>query len=79
MAKMTKEAGRETGLFVTGQGFRHLFVKTLVNDPSVSQAESLVSARHRSVAAQLPYQDRDHVSEANKFRVLGLYPPIGFK
>ena len=51
---------------------RRLFITSMVNDPGVSAKESLVSARHTSVAAQLPYQHRDGVSEYNKFKALGL-------
>ena len=53
-------------------GFRRLFVTTLANDPGVSVEESLVSARHSSVAAQRTYMMRDGVSETFKFNALGI-------
>ena len=72
VAKMIKHAGKITGLGTTGQGIRRLYLTTLVNDPGVSVEEALVSGRHGSVAAQRPYQHRNHQSEGNKFAALGI-------
>ena len=56
----------------TGHGFRSLFISTLANDPRVSVQESMASSCHSSVAAQLPYIERDARSEVGKFAALGL-------
>ena len=49
---------------------RSVFISKLVNDGSVSLAETMDSARHSSVAASATYQERSKVSEANKIRSL---------
>ena len=73
--EMVKEAGYKTGLGVTGQGFRRLFIQTMVNDSGVSVEESLASARHGSVSAQRPYMTRNSKSESAKFDALNLKKP----
>ena len=57
---------------VTGHALRRLFITTLANDPHVSIEESMLASRHSSVAAQRPYVLADGVSEAARFRALGL-------
>ena len=56
----------------TGHALRRLFITTLANDPRVSVEESTSASRHSSVAAQRPYQVVNAVSEAARFRALGL-------
>ncbi len=57
---------------MSGHGLRRLFVTTLVNDPSVSTEEALRTSRHSSVAAQHPYMTLDMISEASRFKALGM-------
>ena len=57
---------------VSGHGLCRLFVMTLVNDPSVSTEEALCASRHSSVAAQRPYMTLDGISEASRFKALGM-------
>lgn len=75
MRDLMREASNDLGFDVAGHAFRRLFVSTLVNDGRVSAEESLASARHGSVAAQRPYQSRNNVSEANRFKALGINAP----
>ena len=72
VAKMIKEASVKAGLNCTGHGNRRLYISSLVNNPGVSEQESLASSRHSSVSAQKTYQMRNHQSEAQKFAALGL-------
>ena len=59
-------------LGVTGHALRRLFITTLANDPNVSIEESMLASRHSSVAAQRMYVLANRVSEAARFRALGL-------
>ena len=47
-------------------------ITKLVNDPSVSLAETMAVARHTSVSASKTYQRVDGISEGNRLRALGL-------
>ena len=44
----------------------------LVNDPSVSTDEALHASRHSSVTAQCLYMTLDRISEASRFKALGM-------
>ena len=57
---------------VTGHALRRLFITTLANDPHVSIEEAILASRHSSVAAQRTYVLASGVSEAARFRALGL-------
>ena len=57
---------------VIGHVLRRIFITTLANDPHVSVEESMLASRHNSVSAQRPYMLADGVSEAARFRALGL-------
>ena len=70
VAEMIKEAAQRTGMNCTGQGLRRLFLSTLINNPSISVKESLISGRHGSVSAQITYLQRNKISEAGKFDAL---------
>ena len=47
-------------------------ITKMVNDSSVSMAETMAVARHTSVAASRGYQRTDGISEGNRLRALGL-------
>ena len=59
-------------LSVTGHTLRRLFITTLAYDPCVSVEESMLVSRHSLVATQPPYMLADDVSEAARFKALGL-------
>ena len=63
---------QKIGIDVSGHGLRCLFVMTLVNDPSVSIEKALHASRHLSVAAQRPNMTLDRISEASRFKALGM-------
>ena len=58
----------------TGHGFRRLFITSMANDPRVSLKECMESARHSSLAAQMPYIERNRISECAKFAAIGVLP-----
>ncbi len=49
------------------------------HDPSVSTEEALCASRHLSVAAQRPYMTLDGISEASRFKALGIKSKKGGK
>ena len=53
---------------------RSACITQLVNDQSVSIAETMAVARHTSVSASKTYQRVDGISEGNRLRALGLLP-----
>ena len=74
---MLKDETKKLGMDVSGQDLCCLFVMTLANDPSVSTEEALCASRHLSVAAQRPYMTLDGISEASRFKALGMKPKKG--
>ena len=55
---------------------RSACITRLVNDPSVSMAETMAVARHSSVAASKNYQQIDDVSEGNRLHALKLVESV---
>ena len=52
-----------------------MFITKLSNGQGVNDEERMASSRHESVSASAIYQERDSVSESNKFASLGIMPP----
>ena len=76
IAELFREGGLKLGL---PDGFkphalRSACITQLVNDQSVSIAETMAVARHTSVSASKTYQRVDGISEGNRLRALGLLP-----
>ena len=69
-----KDAAKRLGIdedsFRGGHAWRSFAITTMVNDPSVSNAESMLASRHKSMSAQLPYQLTDIISEGNRMKSL---------
>ena len=72
---LMKEICADLG-FTSGSGhaFRRIFITTLANDSGVNIEETMLSARHRSVAASRNYQQRNGVSETAKLAAIGQMP-----
>ena len=77
--KLFKEGAKILGLPNPEQfcahSLRAYFITRLANGPGVSDTERMVSARHDSLAASAIYQERNGISESNKFAALGIRPP----
>ena len=58
---------------------RAYFVTKLSTGDGVNQEERMASSRHNSVAASAIYQERNSVSESNKFAALGIKAPEPIK
>ena len=76
IADLFREGGAILGL---PEGFRPHALRSacitqLVNDQSVSIAQTMAVARHTSVSASKTYQRVDGISEGNRLRALGLLP-----
>lgn len=54
---------------------RAVFIQRLVNDPNVSQKESMIASRHHSVSAQLTYTASNNSTEVGKLAALGFSLP----
>ena len=69
-----KEGAKMLGLSADFRphSLRGACITKLVNSPDVSLAETMAVARHSSVSASRQYQRVDSVSEANRFKALGL-------
>ena len=59
----------------SAHALRALFVTKLANGKGVSDEERMASSRHNSQAASVIYQERNSLSESNKFEALGIVPP----
>ena len=59
----------------SAHSLRAMFITKLSNGQGVNDEERMASSRHESVSASAIYQERDSVSESNKFASLGIMPP----
>ena len=59
----------------SAHSLRAMFITNLSNGKGVNDEERMASARHESVSASAIYQERNSVSESNKFASLGIFPP----
>ena len=77
--QLFKEGAKMLGLSsqFRPHSLRGACITKLVNDPGVSLAETMSHARHSSASASRNYQRVDSVSEAGRFRALGLMPSSG--
>ena len=62
--------GIDPVLFRGGHVWRNFAITTMVNDPRVSNGESMKAACHSSVSAHLAYQSTDIISEHNRMASL---------
>ena len=76
--RLFKEAAEIMGLedpsSFSSHQLRGLCITRMANDPSVSLAETMRVARHKSVSASKVYQRTDDVSEANRMKALSIVP-----
>ena len=77
--KLFKDGAKILGLpepeSFCAHSLRAHFITNLANGTGVSDEERMVSSRHTSVASSAIYQERDGISESNKFAALGVRPP----
>ena len=59
----------------SAHSLRAMFITKFSNGEGVNDEERMASSRHESVSASAIYQERNSISESNKFASLGVYPP----
>ena len=78
--KLFKEGAKILGLpdpdSFCAYSLRAYFVTRLSNRKGVNDEEHMVSAQHNSVDTSAIYQERDCISESNKFAALGIAEPV---
>ena len=76
ITKRFKEGAAILGLsnpeYFKPQSLRGVCITRMVNDGSVSMAETMQYSRHRSVSASKSYQRTDGLSEGNRLRAIGV-------
>ena len=77
--KLFKDGAKSLGLpnseKFCAHSLRAYFITRMANGRGVSDEERMVSSRHNSIAASANYQERNSVSESNKFEALGIKCP----
>ena len=59
----------------SAHSLRAMFITKLSNGEGVNDKERMASSRHECVSASAIYQERNSISETNKFASLGIFPP----
>ena len=79
ISKLFKDGAKILGLpnaeNFCAHSLRAYFITKLANGPGVSDTKRMASARHDSLGASAIYQERNGISESNKFAALGIPPP----
>ena len=61
--------------YFSAHSLREMFITKLSNGEGVNDEERMASSRHESVSASAIYQERNSISESNKFASFGIFPP----